>query len=291
MRRQSFGQDVVGPEARTKSLRQHKYWREPFAVNPICWDGEAALADGAPSATILHQNMVFTGFHTFMFAPLATAADSDAVIIAPVRGSEGGYNWGGDQVLGDGYEINFGGLLTDHPRVYGTGVAAPENGFYLRGRISVEDVSGLSLFFGFRGGATIQAVQAALESYTDVFGIVALGDSASAGAPVTIGHCLTGDASDTVTSVATSSALADGTTYEFEVGVGPVRGEARSSLRPYFKLNGVELREITTNVLTSRFFTPILRFNHVSDVGGQVKTFHFEGGLADDHNGLLLNAA
>lgn len=291
MRRKSFGLDVVGPEAHTRSVRKHRYWYEPFAVKPLCFDAEAAIADGAPSVSVLHQNAVFTGYHTLLFTPLATAADSDAVIISPVQGSEGGYNWGGDQVLGDGYEINFGGLLTDHPRVYLTGSQAPEHGFYMRGRVSVEDVSGLSLFFGFRGGATIQAVQAALESYTDVFGISALGDSASAGAPVSISHCLTGDASDVVTAVATSSALADGTVYEFEVGVGPsFDNDVRSSLRPYFKINGVEIREITTNVLTARYFTPILRFNHVSDVGGQVKTFQFEGGLPQDHNGILLSA-
>ncbi len=290
MRRQSFGKNVVGPEAITPSRRKHRYWYEPFAVGPICWDGEAVLGAGNPGATILRVNRVFTGFHTFEFSPLAAAADSDAVIISPVLGSEGGYDWGGDQVLGDGFEVNFGGVKPTHPRVLLSGT---DEG-YFRIRLSVEDVSGLNLFVGFRGGATIQAVQAALESYTDVFGIQALGDSASAAAPVNLLHCLTGDATDAVTSVATASTIADATVYEFEVRIGgqaggPAFGSA-GGLTPRFLLNGVELlgSAAIANVLTARYWTPILRFTHVSDVGGQVKTWAAEGGLMDDRpEGLL----
>lgn len=292
MRRQSFGRNVVGPEALTTSRRKHRYWYEPFGCAPICWDGEVALGSGAPSATVLHLNRMFTGFHTFEFTPLATAADSDAVIISPILGSEGGYSIGGDQFLGDGYELNFGGLLPTHPRVYLTG----SEEFYFRIRISVEDISGISLFVGFRGGATIQSVQAALESYTDVFGINVLGDSASASAPVTLVHCLTGDASDTLTSVATLTSLADATQYEFEVRVGgqaggPAVGSAGGrTIRGL--VAGAELvgSPLETPVLTARYLTPIIRFTHVSDVAGQVKLWAAEGGLAEDHPEGLLAA-
>jgi hypothetical protein len=276
--RKAIADGAVGIEKLTTALRKHRSWYEPFACGPIAWDGEAATADGAPSATILHVNRLWTGFHTFEYSPLATAADSDAIILAPVLGSEGAYSFGGDQVLGDGFELNFGGVLTTHPRVYLTGT----DSFYARLRLSIEDVSGLSMFFGFRGGATIQAVQAALESYTDVFGITALGDSASASAPVQISHCLTGDASDTVTAVATNNTLADGTVYDFEVMV--------QGLKARFFINNIELRNspLSTALTSGRYFTPVFRFTHVSDVGGQVKLWAADGGLLDDRpNGLL----
>lgn len=276
--RRHLADGAVGREKFATSLRRHRSWYEPFACGPIAWDGEAATADGAPSATILHVNRLWTGFHTFEYSPLAAAADSDAVILAPTLGSEGGYSFGGDQVLGDGFELNFGGVKITHPRVYLTGT----DSFYARLRLSIEDVSGLSMFFGFRGGATIQDVQAALESYTDVFGISALGDSASAAAPVLISHCLTGDASDVVSTAATNNTLADGTVYDFEVMV--------QGLKLRFFINNIELRNspLSTSVTTARYFTPIFRFTHVSDVGGQVKLWAADGGLLEDRpNGLL----
>jgi hypothetical protein len=276
--RRHLADGAVGREKLSPALRKHKSWYEPFAAGPIAWDGEAATADGAPSATVLHVNRLWTGFHTFEYSPLATAADSDAVILAPVLGSEGAYEFGGDQTLGDGFELNFGGVKTTHPRVYLTG----RESFYARLRLSIEDVSGLSMFFGFRGGATIQAVQAAVESYTDVFGITALGDSASAAAPVQISHCLTGDATDSVTAVATANTLADGTVYDFEV-----RAEG---LKARFFINNIELLNspLSTALTTARYFTPIFRFTHVSQLGGQVKLWLADGGLLEDRpNGLL----
>lgn len=275
---------AVGPERIATNLRKHKFWEEPFAGSPLAWDGEAALASGAPSVSVLHRNAIWTGFHTFEFTPLATAADSDSVITSPVLGSEGGYDWGGDQFLADGYEINFGGRLANHPRVMLTGSGGDASMVY-RVLLSVEDISGINLFFGVRGGAAIQAVQAAIESYTDLFGIQILGDDSSAAGAVNLLHCLTGDASDVVTSVATASTAADATLYELKIVILGLQ------LRAY--LNGVELlgSPLATAARSGIYLTPILRFVHTTDLGGQVKTFRAQGGAVEDIPEGVLTAA
>lgn len=288
LKRTSIGRGVVGPESITGSGRFGRYWYEPFSVKPICWDGETANGAGNPAGSAIHVNQCFTGFNTLEYS----AVGADATILAPAIASEGGYNWGFDQTLAEGVEVMFGGLTPTHPRVYRAG----SEEFYARLLFSSEDISGMHLFFGFRGGTAIQSIQNALESYTDVFGLQILGDDSSAGAAVNIQHCLTGDASDAVTTIALPSlVVVDNTQYELEVIVGGTQGGPAVSGGPNgltirFKFAGVEVYAGTLLSATAlKYYTPIFRHLHTSDLAGPVRTWRAEGGLAEDRpDGLLV---
>lgn len=275
--RRTYGLDSVGPERLTPSLRRGRYCRDKFMDPPICWDAEAATADGAPGGTTGRANAVWTGRHTFQYYILGAGQ----TIVAPTLATDGGYDFGLDQTAAEGVEINFGSLKADHPRVFrlGSSSITGDDDFYARLYFSVEDVSGVDLWFGFRGGASIQGVQTALATYTDLFGLRVLGDSSSAAGAITVAQNLN-DATD-ITETTLTDTLADGTAVEFEVQV-----RARKA---YSFINGVPKRETNFTFDAGDYLTSTAYILHTTDVAGQIKILGFECGFLEDRPQSLLS--
>ncbi len=265
------GTKGIGPEKLSYSLRKKRYMYEDFMTGPICWDGEAVTGDGAPAGTTSRANRVFTGNHTLEYYVLGAGQ----TIVAPVLASEAGYDWGMDQTATEGVEINFGSLKTAHPRVFRVG---RDPDFYGRLRFSIEDASGADIFFGVRGGASIQAVQTALATYTDFGGLQAFGDSSSAAAAVNALYNVN-DATDATATLLTNT-VADGTAVEFEVRV------VGRALKVF--INGVERPIPVQRFDDGDYMTFVAYILHTTDVAGQIKTLNYEQGLLVDRpKGLL----
>lgn len=268
--RRTLADEAVGPEKVSDSLRRHRYARAEFMNEPLCWtktDG-----NGIPTGTTAAENLFFTGEHTFEYYILGAGQ----TIVAPVLASEAGYDFGMDQTAAEGVEINFGSHKTAHPRCYLVGTEA----FYARLRFTVEDVSGVDFFFGFR---KVGAAAVALATYTDLAGFQLLGDSSSALSPINLLTNLN-DATD-ITSVDTTQTLADGIEVELEVQVRADR-TAR-----FFKNGASPTVDVTSFSFDSGdYLTPFAYILHTTDVAGQIKLLSFECGLLDDRPVGLLTA-
>lgn len=269
--RRALADGAVGPEKLSLALRKKRYMYEDFNTGPLCWDGEAVAGDGVPLGTTGRTNRVFTGNHTLEYYVLGAAQ----TIVAPVLATDGGYDWGLDQTATEGAEINFGSLKIAHPRVFRVG-SDPD--FYGRLRLSIEDASGADIFFGCRGGASIQAVQTALATYTDFGGLQLFGDSSSAAAAVNALYNIN-DATDATVTLLTNT-VADGVAVELEVRVV---GRQLQVL-----INGVPRPIPIQRFDTGDYMTFVAYILHTTDVAGQIKTLTYEQGLLEDRpNGLL----
>jgi hypothetical protein len=269
IQRKSIKDGAVGPEKLAGTLQRHRYWYEPFAQQPLGF-GADGYAD--PAGTDAMLNMLFTGFNLFQWYNIGTQT-----IVIPAMTTDGHYDVGFDQTAAEGIEMVFGGLYSTanehHPRNYLSGT----DEYYARIKVNIEDVSGVDLFFGFRKS---EAYQAALTTYTDVFGLQILGDSSSAAAAVNWVTQLN-DATDLTTTALTT--LADATSMELEVRVKgrtarPLVDQAPPSTGATFTVDSADI------------VFPVLRLLNTTDVGGEVKLIAAEGGLLADHPGTALPA-
>lgn len=270
--RDSISADAVGPERLSPSVREHRYFYDPFSCPPKVWiktDGNAA-----PTGTEGNENCVFTGFHTFEYTIRGTASD----VFKPVFGTSGGYDWKFDgDTAADGVEINFGSIISGiHPRTYRVGTES----FFSRLLIAVEDVSGVDLMFGFR---KIQANLTDPNDYTDLAVLRVLGNSDTSAADVLVVTNLnnaTDFTSQTALSGSLNSApsaitLADGVEMELEVVVEGTRAK--------FFVDGKRVQGLTAFDLDSGdIVTPFAFILHTTDLAGTIKTLAVEGGLLED---------
>lgn len=264
--RSHIGRDTVGPERLTPNLRRGRYCFEQFMFEPTCFL-KGALA--APDGSTLAEMIVDTGRHRFEYVNLGTQT-----LLYPVLASDGGYDWGRDQTLAEGTEINFGGLKEGHPRNFkprGTTAPVGED-FFARILLSIEDASGANIVFGVR---KVAAYAATLTEYSDIAGIQIFGDDSSTTAAISIVKNLNNAGATDYTATATTLAgVEDGATIELEV-----RG-SNGTIR--FYVNGVERFETSFTPDTDDVFSPVLRVLHSTDLAGRVKTLVFECGHPDD---------
>jgi len=267
IRRKTLGDGIVDASAMTKGMRQHSYWYEPFKQAPIAF---SATGFDNPTGADTVVNNLFTGFNMFQWYNIGTQTT-----FIPVITTDGHYNVGFEQTAADGIELIFGGVYTtanaNHPRNYTSGV----DEYYARLKFSVEDISGVDLWFGFRKH---EAHNAALTTYTDLFGLQVLGDSSSAAAAVNTVTQLN-DVTEMTTTAQTT--LADTVAMEFEVHV---TGRVAK-----FLINGVPVNN-TFTVDVDDVVLPSLRVLQTTDVSGEVVLIAAEGGLSVDHPGGLLSA-
>ena len=262
----------VGPETLSKSLRHKRYFYEPFVKQPFSWtittDGY-----GNPTGTTGNVNGIHTGFNNFAWQVKGTQT-----IVVPSVTTDHAYDFGLDQTLADGFELNPSTVVVTnatyaHPLHYTVGTDEA----YFRLLFSAEDVSGADLTVGFR---LVEAYQTAVASYDTYAGIRVLGDSSSAAGAITLVNEL--DASATA-ATDTTDTLADGTAVEFEVRI--VGTKAR------FFINGASPTiDLRTFAFTSGdVVMPFVFFLNTTDVVGELKFIRMEGGLLADHPGVLLS--
>lgn len=267
LQRKTIGNDVVGPEKLTDSVRSHKFWYEPFSQAPIAF---SATGYDNPTGSDTVVNHLFTGFNMFQWYNIGTQT-----ILIPALTTDGHYDIGFDQTAAEGINLVFGQVYTTanakHPRHYTSGT----DEYYARLKFKCEDISGLDMWFGF---IKHNAYSATLTGYTDLFGIQVLGDSSSAAGAVNAVTQLN-DATDLTTTALTT--LADDTAVEFEVSV---KGRVAS-----FLVDGVRYNP-TFTVDADDIVYPIIHMLHTTDVGGEVKLIAAEGGLLADHPDGLLAA-
>jgi hypothetical protein len=269
--RDAITRNSVGAEKLTPSLRRRRFCHTEFWEEPHVYT--ATDDNGAPTGTTGNVNIAADELYKFEYVILGAGQ----TIVRPVLATGGGWDWGMDQTATEGVEINFGSQKEGHYRTFQVGKAsAPE--FYARLRFTVEDISGVDLYFGFR---KVAAYQTAIATYTDVGLIRLLGDSSSAAAAVTTVTNLN-DATD-VTETATGSTVADGVDTEVEVRVVGRRAQ--------FLLNGAQVGQANFQFDLDDWLTPIAFIAHTTDVAGQIKTFGFECGPLKDRPEGLLSAA
>jgi hypothetical protein len=268
--RKGIDLNQVGPERLVSSLRRGRFCHEEFREEPHVYT--ATDDNGAPTGTTGNVNICDTGRYRFEYVILGAGQ----TIVRPVLATDGGYDWGMDQVATEGAEINFASLKSGHPRAF---VIGTDPSFYARMRFTEEDASGYDLYFGFRKN---EAYQTAVETYTDIALIRALGDSSSAAAAVTTVTNLN-DATTAVTSTTTSKTVADGADTELEVRV--------IGRRAMFLFNGAQIGQTTFDFDSTDVVIPVAFLLHTTDVGGQFKTLGFECGPLADRPAGLLSAA
>lgn len=262
--------NAVGFEKLAKSVRLARVWDDFFSEEPICYQKGAANGLTAPAGTDATVQGIFSGKHIYEYVYIGTQT-----ILRPVLATDGGWDIALDQTAGEGIEINFGSLLNQHPRVFRAGT----DEWFARVLLAIEDVSGADIFFG---GRKLEAYQAALATYTDLFGLRILGDSSSAAGAITAVTNLN-DASDLTETTLTSTA-ADGTSIEFEV---QMRGRSAR-----FFINGAEVNPTPSFTVDSGdYFTHVLRLLHTTDVAGIVKLLRAQGGLLADRPDETLVSA
>jgi hypothetical protein len=259
----------VDPSRQSPTLRRQRFCHEEFMEEPHVYT--ATDDNGAPTGTTGNVNICDTGRYRFEYVILGAGQ----TIVRPVLATDGGYDWGMDQVATEGTEINFASLKQGHPRMFKVGT---DPSFYARFRFTMEDASGYDLYFGFRKN---EAYQTAIATYTDLALIRVLGDSSSAAAAVSTVTNLN-DATD-VTTTTTTSTVADAADTELEVRV--------IGRRAAFFFNGAGIGQYNFDFDLTDWLIPVAFLLHTTDVGGQFKTFGFEcGALADRPSGLLSAA-
>lgn len=256
----------IGPEKLSETLLKGRYCFENFMQEPLC-SAKGALA--APSGSTLVPALVNTGRYTFEYAFLGEAT----AVLYPTLATDGGYDWKFDETLDEGVEINFGGLIAGHPRVY----VPTEEDFFARILLSVEDASGADIFFGLR---KVGAYAATLSEYADVFGVRIFGDDSSTHGVFTV----ISSATDFASTATTVEPLADATTIEIEVR--SIGGQG------FAYVNGTQIAVANKSFVADQAMSPTVRFLHTSDVAGQLKTYAFECGLMKDRaEGTLFSLA
>jgi len=178
IQRRSLGDGIVGPEKLSVSQRYKRYFYEPFVQEPFSWtittDGY-----GDPTGTTGNVNGIHTGFNNFTWVVLGTQT-----IVVPAITTDHVYNFGIDQTLADGFELNPSTVVVtnatyQHPLHYKVGTDEA----YFRLLFSAEDISGADLHVGFR---KVEAYQTAVGTYTDYAAIRVLGDSTSAAGAIAV---------------------------------------------------------------------------------------------------------
>lgn len=276
-RRESLKRGAVGPERLSPSFRHKRYAYDNFSQEPLLWQKPPATGVSAVVAgTDATENLFFTGSHTFEFRLIGGASD----VQGPVLATDGGYDWRLDHdTLGEGVEINFGGIVKGHPRNYLPGV----EDFFARILLIVDNASGVDIVFGARA---VAAYQAALTSYVDIAGIEILGDSSSTTAAFSVVSNLGNTGStDYVSTALTAAGLEDATAVELEVR--SIGNKVR------FYINGKEwASDLRPAWAASEYVSPVLRILQTTDLASQIKTLAFECGLLDDRgeNALITNA-
>lgn len=268
---------AIGPERLSDSVRLKRYAYDNFSQEPFTW--QKPPSTGVPAAvggTDATEMGFFTGSHTFEYRLIAAASD----VMAPVLATDGGYDWKLDaDALGDGCEINFGGLVLGHPRNYNPAV----EDFFARILLITDDASGLDAVFGFR---KVAAYQAALTGYVEIAGIEVLGDSSStAGALTVVSNLGNSGSTDFVSTAIAATPLEDNVAIELEVQV--------VANKPLYFVNGRQwASELTTAFAATEKLSPVLRLLQATDLAGSIKTLAFECGLlADRTEGLLIDLA
>lgn|SRR5688572_23885378 len=269
--RRHLDRNVVGAEKLTPSLRRRRFCHTEFWEEPHVYT--ATDDNGAPTGTTGNVNIAADELYKFEYVILGAGQ----TIVRPVLATGGGWDWSMDQTATEGVEINFGSQKEGHYRTFQVGAASAPN-FYARVRFTVEDISGVDFYFGFR---KVQAYQTDIATYTDLALIRLLGDSSSAAAAVTTVTNLN-DATD-VTTTATGVTVADGIDTELEVRV--------VGRRVQFLVNGAQVGQTNFDFDLTDWVTPIAFVLHTTDVAGQIKTFGFECGPLQDRPEGLLSAA
>jgi hypothetical protein len=261
----------VDAVALENAIRTGRYFYDNFGM-PLR-TGVYTDPDTDPAGTDTTVNVWDTGRHVFLYTNIGEATAT----LKPSLTTDGYPTFALEALLGQGFELNFGGILAGHPR---NTLMGSEDAFF-RALLAVDNASGIDLFFGFR---RIEATAAALDTYTDIAGLRVLGDSSSAAAAISILTELNDDTAPT--SVETTQTLADATDIELEVRV-------RENRYAEFRINGAET---TVKVTGFRFDTgdvlcPVIHVLHTTDVFAEFKLKAVEGGPLNCRNASLLSAA
>lgn len=255
----------IHPPKLSLSMLRGRYFYETFSMEPSAHT-KGSMTE--PTATQLVGSVLHTGAYKFEYA---TIGGEPTDKVAPTLATDGGYQWGvaGNDALGAGFEINFGGNVAGHPRTFLPG----SEDWFFRIYFNVDDVSGIDAMVGFR---EVGAYLDTPSEITDFASLRILGDSSSA---LGAFSAYTQNASD-LTSTAFTNTLTDATSVELEVRI--------VSNKPRYFVNGVALTNPTYTFASSLRLTPIFRWVQTTDVHASLKTFAAEGGpLADRQPGLL----
>lgn len=265
--RKALGDGVVGPEKLSASARHGRYFYEPFTKQPFAWSFVDGF--GNPVGTTARVNGLFTGFNTFSYYILGTQT-----IVMPVLTTDHTYDFGLDQTLADGFELNPSTPLlgSETNATYANPLAlkvGTDDGF-IRLLFSAEDVSGLDLAVGFR---KVQAYATALATYTDFAVIRVLGDSSSATGAITL---VTDNDNAGESTTTTTDTLADATAIELEV-------QLRGSKAKFLK-NGGDFTVTNTSFTfdDADVLIPFVYVLQTTDLTGELKFIRMEGGLLED---------
>lgn len=259
-----YPKEAVAPTQVSRSLKSDAYVFETFSQEPFCYVKQPAAGTiAAPTGSTLTENIVDTGRYKFEFYFIAAQSDQ----LVPLLGTEGGYDWCLDaDTLGDGVEINFGGLTPGHPRNW---VPSSYDNRFARILMIFDNSSGVDAFFGVK---KVAAPVTTLTEITDVAGIRILGTSDSSDATFTIVTNLNNGGSTDYTSTATSvTGLEDATAVELEIRT--VNGRA------FYFVNGAPVTGVTPYTFDSGdVVCPIARLLQATDLVTQVKTLCYEAG-------------
>lgn len=269
----------IGPEHMVLSLLKGRYCFENFMMEPICHE-KGSLTE--PAGTSLTEINLHTGRHRFEYTFLGDNTDA----FRPTLASEGGYNWGASSdVVGTGFELNFGGLKDAHPRNFKPYVSGGGGeDWFARILLITDDASGVDIFFGFRKAA---AYAATLTEYSDVTGLRIIGNSGSTDASYQIITNLNNAGATDYTATTPIPAIAgleDATAVELEVRA--IGGAAQ------WWINGIRYVGTTYSFDTGDVMCPVLRMTQQTDIAAQIKTLAFEAGPIEDRQpGTLLSLA
>jgi hypothetical protein len=255
---------AVGPQNLSNSIKSDVYVFETFSQEPFCYVKQPAAGTiAAPTGSTLTENIVDTGRYKFEFYFIAAQSDQ----LVPLLGTEGGYDWCLDaDTLGDGVEINFGGLTVGHPRNW---IPANRDDRFARILLIFDNASGVDAFFGVK---KVAAPVTTLTEITDVVGVRILGTSDSSDANFTVITNLNNAGSTDYTSTATSiTGLEDAVAVELEIRT--VAGKA------FLFVNGAPIAGAPTYTFDSGdSVCPIARLLQATDLVTQVKTLCYEAG-------------
>lgn len=256
---------AVTPRHFTPSLKTDRYVFETFSQEPWSYVKQPAVGTiAAPTGSTLTENIVDTGRYKFEYYFIAAQTDQ----LVPLLGTDGGYDWCFDaDTLGDGVEINFGGLTAGHPRNW---IPANKDDRFARILLIFDNASGVDAFFGVR---KIASPVTTLTEVVDICGIRILGTSDSTDATFTIVTNQNNEGTTDYTSTATTvTGLEDATAVELEIRT--VGGRA------FFFVNGVEVAGAPTFTFDAGdVVCPIARLLQATDFVTQVKTLCYEAGL------------
>jgi hypothetical protein len=259
-----YPNEAVTPPSLSRSIKSDIYVFETFSQEPFCYVKQPAAGTiAAPTGSTLTENIVDTGRYKFEYYFIAAQSDQ----LVPLLGTEGGYDWCLDaDTLGDGVEINFGGLTVGHPRNW---IPSTQDNRFARILLIFDNASGVDAFFGVK---KVAAPVTTLTEITDVYGIRILGTSDSSDATFTVITNLNNSGSTDYTSTATSvTGLEDAVAVELEIRTVAGKG--------FLFVNGAPVLPHTGYTFDSGdTVCPIARLLQATDLVTQVKTLCYEAG-------------